>query len=239
MINPINQYLNQIQTNLNTGVAKEHSHRAALQNVLSALQSTINVINEPKRIECGSPDLVILDPQADNMPLGYIEAKDIGLSLDNALKTEQLERYLAFSDNLILTDYLEFRWFVKHERQPKIIVRLATVDQSGLLQVINESFREFENLIEIFVQTQAITLTNPFDLAERMAKIAIPMRSAVLTAYQLEKTGPLHDQFDSFRTILVDSLTQEQFADMYAQTACYGLFAAKCSALEKPFSRIH
>ncbi|MEK8017261.1 MAG: type ISP restriction/modification enzyme, partial [Candidatus Parabeggiatoa sp.] len=186
-----------------------------------------------------SPDLVILDPKADNMPLGYIEAKDIGLSLDNALKTEQLERYLAFSDNLILTDYLEFRWFVKHERQPKIIVRLATVDKSGQFQILNESFQEFENLIALFVQTQAITLKNPLDLAERMAKIAIPMRSAVLNAYQLEKSGPLHDQFDSFRTILVDSLTKEQFADMYAQTACYGLFAAKCSALDRPFSRIH
>ncbi len=239
MINPINQYLNQIQTNLNTGVAKEHSHRAALQNVLSALQSTINVINEPKRIECGSPDLVILDPKADNMPLGYIEAKDIGLSLDNALKTEQLERYLAFSDNLILTDYLEFRWFVKHERQPKIIVRLATIDQSGHLQPKPASFLEFENLIDLFVHTQATTIQRPDDLAARMANCAIPMRSAVLTAYQLEKSGPLHEQFDSFRTILVDSLTLEQFADMYAQTACYGLFAAKCSALEKPFSRIH
>ncbi len=239
MDNPISQYLNQINKNLQTGVAKELTHRSALEKLLETLQPTVHVVNEPKRIECGSPDLVILDPQADNVPLGYIEAKDIGLSLDNALKTEQLERYLAFSDNLILTDYLEFRWFVKHERQPKIIVRLATVDQSGHLQPKPASFLDFENLIALFVQTQAITLTNPFDLAERMAKIAIPMRSAVLTAYQLEKSGPLHEQFDSFRSILVDSLTQEQFADMYAQTACYGLFAAKCSALEKPFSRIH
>jgi len=239
MDNPISQYLNQIQKNLQTGVAKELTHRSALEKLLETLQPAISVVNEPKRIECGSPDLVILDPKADNMPLGYIEAKDIGLSLDNALKTEQLERYLAFSDNLILTDYLEFRWFVKHERQPKIIVRLATVDKSGHLQAKSASFLDFENLIDIFVQTQAITLKNPLDLAERMAKIAIPMRSAVLNAYQLEKTGPLHDQFDSFRTILVDSLTKEQFADMYAQTACYGLFAAKCSALEKPFSRIH
>ena len=239
MDNPISQYLNQINKNLQTGVAKELTHRSALEKLLETLQPIIHVVNEPKRIECGSPDLVILDPKADNVPLGYIEAKDIGLSLDNALKTEQLERYLAFSDNLILTDYLEFRWFVKHERQPKIIVRLATIDQSGHLQPKPASFLEFENLIDLFVHTQATTIQRPDDLAARMANCAIPMRSAVLTAYQLEKSGPLHDQFDSFRTILVDSLTQEQFADMYAQTACYGLFAAKCSALEKPFSRIH
>ena len=237
MNNPINQYLNQIQINLNTGVAKEHSHRAALQNLLISNQSTINVINEPKRIECGSPDLVILDKQA--VPLGYVEAKDIGVSLDKILKTNKLERYLDFSDNLILTDYLEFRWFVKHERQPKIIVRLANLDKYKHLQSLPESFLNFENLIDLFVHTQAITLRSPSDLAARMAKIALPMRDAVLTAYHQEKSGPLHDQFESFRTILVDNLTAPQFADMYAQTACYGLFAAKCSALGQPFSRIH
>ncbi|MDM8558449.1 type ISP restriction/modification enzyme [Candidatus Parabeggiatoa sp. HSG14] len=238
MDNPIHQYLNQIQANLGTGIAKEHSHRAALQNLLISKCSTINVINEPKRIECGSPDLVILDSQANNVPLGYIEAKDIGQSLDKALKTEQLERYLDFSDNLILTDYLEFRWFVKHERQPKIIVRLANRDKYGNLQALPDAFGDFENLIELFIQTQAITLRNPEELAERMAKIAIPMRDAVFTAY--EKSSSLHEQFESFRSILVDSLTVEQFADMYAQTACYGLFATKCNAsLTEPFSRIH
>ena len=71
MNNSINHYLNQIQNNLNTGVAKEHSHRAALQNLLRFLQPDITLINEPKRIECGSPDLVILDKKANNVPLGY------------------------------------------------------------------------------------------------------------------------------------------------------------------------
>jgi len=168
MNNSINQYLNKIQINLNTSVAKEHSHRAALQNLLICLQPTINVINEPKRIEWGSKDLVILDKQA--VPLGYVEAKDIGVSLDKILKTDQLERYLDFSDNLILTDYLEFRWFVKHERQPKIIVRLANLDKSGNLQPKPQSTRDFENLIELFIHTQAITLRSPSDLAARMAK---------------------------------------------------------------------
>ncbi len=235
----INQYLTQIQTHLNTGVAKEHTHRAALANLLETLSPSIHAINEPKRIECGSPDLVILS-QADNVPLGYLEAKDIGVSLEAALKTEQLKRYLDFSDNLILTDYLEFRWFVKYEWQPKIIVRLASVDKSGHLQSLPESFLDFENLIDLFVHTQSVSLRNPSDLAARMAKIAIPMRGAVLKAYHKQKSSPLRTQFDSFRTILVDSLTVEQFADMYAQTACYGLFAAKCHArLSEPFSRIH
>ncbi|EDN65084.1 hypothetical protein BGP_6317 [Beggiatoa sp. PS] len=68
---------------------------------------------------------------------------------------------MDFSDNLILTDYLEFRWFVKHERQPKIFVRLAKIDKFGHLQPLPESFLDFENLIDLFVHTQAITLRSP------------------------------------------------------------------------------
>jgi len=209
MNNPINQYLNQIQINLNTGIAKEHTHRPALVQLLETLFPAINAINEPKRIECGSPDLVILDTQADNMPLGYIEAKDIGVSLESALKTEQLERYLDSLHNLILTDYLEFRWFVEGKSQ--MTVRLAEVDKAGILNPLPARFADFQRLLDIFIHAQVITIRHPEELAARMAKIARLMRSLIF----------------------------ETFADMYAQTVCYGLFAAKCSAFNQPFSRIH
>lgn len=238
MKNQINQYLVEIQQNLHTGVAKEHTHRPALVNLLKALNPSIEVINEPKRIECGSPDLVILNPQA--VPLGYIEAKDIGISLDNTLKTEQLKRYLDSLHNLILTDYLEFRWFVQGNSPAEMTVRLAEVDKAGVLKPLPDAFPAFKRLFDTFIQAPAITLRSPEDLAERMAKIAILMREAVLTAYDKDEFSPLRAQFESFREILVDSLTVAQFADMYAQTACYGLFAAKCNAsLQEPFSRIH
>jgi len=235
MNNPINQYLNQIQTYLNTGVAKEHTHRPALVSLLETLYPSINVVNEPKRIACGSPDLVILDKQA--VPLGYIEAKDIGMSLDGALKTEQLERYLESLHNLILTDYLEFRWFVEGEYQPEMTVRLAEINKVGILKPLPEA--ALEQLLDTFIHTQVITIRSPEDLAARMAKIACLIRESILKAYKQEKTGALHNQLESFRKVLMDGLTVEQFSDMYAQTVCYGLFAAKCSALGKPFSRIH
>ncbi len=235
----INQYLTQIQTHLNTGVAKEHTHRPALVSLLETLSPSLHVVNEPKRIECGSPDLVILS-QADNVPLGYLEAKDIGVSLDNALKTEQLKRYLESLHNLIVTDYLEFRWFVEGKYQPQMTVRLAEINKARTLKPLPAAFAAFEQLLETFVHTQVITIGNPEELAERMAKIARLICDSIIKAYQQEKTGALHHQFDSFRKVLMDSLTVAEFADMYAQTVCYGLFAAKCSApLGQPFSRIH
>ena len=189
----INQYLEQIQKNLQTGVAKEHTHRAALENLLETLHPSINAVNEPKRIECGSPDLVILDKQT--VPLGYVEAKDIGISLDKALKTDQLKRYLESLDNLILTDYLEFRWFVEGEYQ--VTVCLADVDKAGILKPLPETFAAFEQLLDSFVNTQVITLRSPEDLAARMAKIARLICDSIIKAYKQEKTGTLHNQFDS------------------------------------------
>jgi len=46
------------------------------------------------------------------MPIGYVECKDIGKNLDEVLETEQLKRYLKSFQNLLVTDYLEFRWYV-------------------------------------------------------------------------------------------------------------------------------
>ena len=238
MNTPINNYLNQIQTNLNRGNATEHTHRSALETLIESLAPQMDAVNEPKRIECGSPDLVISNKKTPDVPLGYIEAKDIGVSLDQVLKTPQLKRYLDSLNNLILTDYLEFRWFVEGEFQ--MTVRLAEMDKSGHLQPMFTSLSAFERLIEVFIQTQVVTLRNPEELAQRLAKIARLIHQVIFEAYQTEKTGVLHNQLDSFRQILLDSLTVEQFADMYAQTLCYGLFAAKCSApMDQPFSRIH
>ncbi|MEN8218588.1 MAG: hypothetical protein ABFS56_19915 [Pseudomonadota bacterium] len=238
---PITHYLNQLQQNLKTGKAKEHTHRAALETLIETLAPHINALNEPTRISCGAPDYVVLSREK-NIPLGYIEAKDIGISLDKTQKTEQLKRYLESLNNLILTDYLEFRLFVDGEYQPEMTVRLAELDKkTKILKPQADNVQAFENLIDTFLTTQVITLKSPNDLAQRMAKIARLTRDLILKAYQQEpdNNGTLHLQLESFRQVLLDNLTAEQFADMYAQTICYGLFAARChTPLGKTFSRI-
>ncbi len=85
----ITTYLNQLELNLQTGSAKEHTHRAALEILIETIAPNVNAVNEPTRIACGAPDYVVLNKK-NNLPLGYIEAKDIGISLDKVQKTEQL-----------------------------------------------------------------------------------------------------------------------------------------------------
>ncbi len=236
MSSPIQTYLQSIATQLQTGNATEHTHRPALQNLLTALLPNYRITNEPRRIACGSPDFEIAKGEE---PIGHLEAKDIGVDLDKVQKSEQLKRYLPSLNNLLLTDYLEFRWFVEGDSRPEMTVILANVDKkTGKLKPLAEHFSRFETLLNTFVTTPVVTLRSPEELAKKMAHLARLMRDVMLTAYQQEdKTGQLHGQYESFCQVLIDTLTPEQFTDMLAQTICYGLFAAKCNGVGQPFSR--
>ena len=50
----------------------------------------ITATNEPRKIACGAPDFII---SRDLLPLGYIEAKDVGVDLGRVERSEQLVRY--------------------------------------------------------------------------------------------------------------------------------------------------
>ncbi|WP_068598420.1 hypothetical protein ACF3NR_10555 [Vaginella massiliensis] len=97
------QYIDNLDRLFQTGNAREHSYRGDLQNLLSTILPDILVTNEPARIECGAPDYVLTKGKA-NIPVGYIEAKDIGLNLDSKALKEQFDRYRNGLSNLIITD---------------------------------------------------------------------------------------------------------------------------------------
>src|SRR5208283_5152511 len=80
-------YLSAVETVAATGIAREHAYRPALSTFLHALLPGTTVVNEPAQIECGAPDFVAL---ISSIPVGHIEAKDLGAELDKLLETEQL-----------------------------------------------------------------------------------------------------------------------------------------------------
>ena len=108
-MNPIPEYLRKIEKALTAGNATEHTYRPALQALIESMEPDIGATNEPKREKCGAPDYIV---SKAGMPIGYIEAKDVGKPLDVIEREEQLKRYRQGLHNLILTDYLEFRWYV-------------------------------------------------------------------------------------------------------------------------------
>ncbi len=102
MSEAFDRYLRALGRKYHSGNATEHTHRSALETLLTSLGWAIEVFNEPKRsTECGAPDFAI---RKASVPIGNIETKDIGKNLDRAEKTEQLVRYRDGLSNLILTD---------------------------------------------------------------------------------------------------------------------------------------
>lgn len=101
------QHLNRLYC---TGNAREHSYRGDLQQLLAnLLPADVLVTNEPARIVCGAPDYVLTKGK-DNIPIRYIEAKDINVELKSKSLKEQFDRYKSGLTNLIFTDYLHFEF---------------------------------------------------------------------------------------------------------------------------------
>lgn len=225
------RYFNQVAAAVTKGDATEHTHRPALKDLIESLSPGIVATNEPKRIKCGAPDYILTRGET---PLGYIEAKDVGESLDKIEKSEQMKRYLPSLGNLILTDYVEFRWYVggKH----RMTARLGTGGGKKPLTAEADGETQVKELLDAFLEAKVPTVSSPKELAGRMANLAKLVRDTIGRALASEdKGGTLHQQFEGFRKVLLHDLTPEQFADMYAQTIAYGLFAARCNA--KPGQR--
>ncbi|MBA7485685.1 hypothetical protein ES707_21235 [subsurface metagenome] len=227
-------YIRAIEKKLAQGDATEHTHRAALQAFIESSAVGVSATNEPKHIDCGAPDFVV---RKGVTTIGYIEAKDIGISLDNTEKSDQLKRYLNSLTNLILTDYLEFRWYVDGEK--RLSACLGTPTKDGKIRRDKEGINAIAKLLTTFLDHQAERVGTPQELAQRMARLAHMIRDLIIESFKQEaETGGLHNQLAAFRDNLIPDLSVEQFADMYAQTIAYGLFAARCNAPDnKDFTR--
>ena len=231
-------YLDKIERNLKQGDAGEHTHRSALENILAATVNGLTVINEPRRIQCGAPDLVVrkgLDT------IGYVEAKDVGVSLDETERSEQLQRYLTLP-NLILTDYLEFRWYVDGEKRKQ--ARLGRARPNGKIDADPEGWAETAALLQAFLDKGPLKVGRAQDLASRMARLTHEIRKIVISVFEQGRaSNTLMDLREAFARYLIPELNKEtetpKFADMYAQTIAYGLFAARINhdQRKEPFTR--
>ena len=228
------QYIRSIEKELAAGNATEHTHRSALKSLIEEILPGSVATNEPRRIECGAPDFVIGKGSAT---IGYVEAKDVGKSLDEAEKSEQLQRYLGSLTNLVLTDYLEFRWYV--DGKCRLKARLGTPTRDSKIRRDKTGAEAVTELLGGFLSHRAEGVGTPRELAQRMARQAHLIRNLIINAFEKEpEGGSLHAQLAAFRDNLIPDLSVEYFADMYAQTIAYGLFAAKCAHPEdKNFTR--
>lgn len=225
----VESYVAEVNKHFSAGIATEHTYRPALTVLLKALLPKFIVMNEPARIECGAPDL-ILARDANGVPVSvaFVEAKDIGDSdLDgNRQHKEQFNRYKKSLDHILFTDYLDF-----HLYEGEIFidsVRLAETKGNKIV-IVEDNILKFLEMVESLSGATPQKITSPKKMAEMMANKARLLADVVerTLAADTEKNGELAGQWKSFQKVLIHDLTERQFADIYAQTICYGMFAAR------------
>ncbi|MDI9337819.1 MAG: N-6 DNA methylase [Alphaproteobacteria bacterium] len=241
----LEQYIDNINKRFKLGNATEHTFRGDLQQLLESLVPDIRATNEPKRQSCGAPDYILTKKE---IPVGFIEAKDIGdKDLEGAKKTgnkEQFDRYKASLNNLIFTDYLDFHLYIDGIFVTKIAIAEASPNPSKGREIVAlpENFTTFTNLIKDFASHVGQTIKSSKKLAEMMAGkarlLSDVIEKALTSDVSNHEDSTLKDQMNAFKQILIHDITPKEFADVYAQTIAYGMFAARLHDATLPtFSR--
>jgi predicted helicase len=228
------RYVTEIDKIYRAGNATEHSYRFSLQMLLENLTNGLTITNEPKHIECGAPDYIIT---RNSVPVGYIEAKDIPVGLDNKLNKEQFDRYRQSLSNLIITDYLTFRYYVDGEFGLSVTI---AHENKGAIVPEKDQYDSFVELVKQFASYSGKTISASGSLAAIMADKSKLLAAVIHNALKDKSdSNTLTGQYEGFRKILMHNLGAVEFSDIYAQTLAYGLFAARLNQADnQPFTRI-
>ena len=228
-IQAVAQYIDEVSKQFSTGKATEHSYRPALAKLLGDLLPKFTITNEPSRIQCGAPDYIIAKGKgATSIPVAFVEAKDIGDSdLDgNRQHKEQFNRYKNSLDHILFTDYLDFHSY--ENGMPTQNIRIAEI-KGNKIALIDDNVPMFLEMVAHIAESTPQKITSSTKLAQMMAAKARLLAEVIEKTLETdsEKTGELAGQWKSFQKVLIHDLTERQFADIYAQTICYGMFAAR------------
>ena len=237
-------YLQKIFGVARQGDDREESYYSSLEDLLkdyasSAGKKSAHITVLPKKTEAGNPDFRIWDGRQHI--IGYIEAKKpTEENLDHIQNSDQLDRYRRTFPNLILTNFFEFRLYRNGDLvdtaqigRPFIVHKLKTVPPV-------EKEQEFFNLLDQFFRFSLPRTYTAKSLAVELAKRTRFLKDQVITEELKEEsekgTGFILGFYEAFQRYLMGTLTRDDFADLYAQTITYGLFAARTRA-EGDFNR--
>ena len=150
----------------------------------------------------------------DCYPIGYIEAEAYGIDLNNLTghAEEQNQRFKENLDNFILTNFVDFQMY-----------------RDGQLRTsahIENETDNLENLLDLFLNAGQVQISTPEALAKYLARRTRELQTQI-AATLTDQNSETYQMFKAFRDTLLFTLTPADFADMYAQTLSYGLFAAR------------
>jgi predicted helicase len=228
MQNIFENYIQSISSKFLHEETSEMGYRTDFEILIKGIFESINVkrIDHDAKAQQGNkPDFVVLN---HDIPILYIEAKDIGVSLDKVEKSQQMTRYYGYA-NLILTDYVEFRFYRNGQRYEDPI-KVANYNlKNRTITPIPENYEHASKTLLDFTQSHKEPIRSGKHLSKIMGGKAQRIRDNVrhFLSSESEKNAELVRVYETIKKLLVHDLTPDTFADMYAQTLVYGLFIAR------------
>jgi len=228
MQNIFENYIQSISSKFSHDETSEMGYRTDFEILLKGIFESIKgkrILHDARAHQGNKPDFIVLN---HDVPILYIEAKDIGVSLDKVEKSEQMARYYGYT-NLVLTDYMEFR-FYRNGLRYEDPIKIANYDiKNRTITSIPEHYEHVAKTLVDFTQSQKEPISSGEHLSKIMGGKAQRIRDNVrqFLATESEKNAELVRVYETIKKLLVHDLTPHTFADMYAQTLVYGLFIAR------------
>ncbi|MBN1633523.1 MAG: N-6 DNA methylase [Ignavibacteria bacterium] len=226
--NIFDTYIKSITAKFSHVETSEMGYRTDFEILLKGIFDKINVRridHDAKAKQGNKPDFIILK---HDVPILYIEAKDLGTDLNKVEKSEQMARYFGYA-NLILSDYVEFRFYrngIPYEEPLKI----AKYDlKKRKIEPLPGNFEKVANTIIDFTKSHKEPIRSGKHLSQIMGGKAQRIRDNIkhFLSVKSDENRSIISVYEIIKKQLVHDLSLDSFADMYAQTLVYGLFVAR------------
>ncbi len=224
------RYIRKIAEIYQGGDYTEHSFRAPFQELLESfaeheVKRDLRIIHESSRQSFGAPDFKIKN--ASGNVIGYIECKNIDEDIEKWTKSDQIKKYLEISDNLILTNYLDFLFF--RNGSPVSDCQISRKIRLNDKKPEFGSIDEFKDILALFFSASPELVKNSRKLSAELAKRTRILRDIIYEVLEKEEKNPFKKLFPVFKKTVMPDLNLSVYADIYAETVGFGLFFLRLS----------
>lgn len=229
----LSNYIDDISGKYENPQSTELSYRTFLENLLNQLlPKDVTVLHEGKREKYGVPDFRLF---RNGVPIAFIETKDIddqdleGKRLSGNKK--QFDKYKAALNTIVFTNYREFLLYENGLLQVKAVIGELEDGKIVLTQDAKQQ-KCFNDIVSKIGNAKPQKIRGAEKLVIIMSAKAKLIADIILHAVKIDgkKKGELkdlQDKFDVLKKILVHDMSEESFADFYAQIIVYGMFIAR------------
>lgn len=211
----VEKYLKEIE---NSKDKNEHTLRTPFENLLNDLNvknDDIEIIQEDKTTEAGTPDFTIKS-KSTGVTIGIVETKKPGVDLNNVLKSEQITKYKTITNNIIVSNYEEFIYLYNDEEKARIKLNKKTID-------------DFCTMVKGYYSVCLPLIENLNSFTKQLADNTKNFKDSVLEVLEKEKNkehkSKVFGIYDAVQDIGHSNMSMKEFSSMFAQTITLALLS--------------